>query len=71
MKINQSGGIFNPVATSRFILEEGATFDAVTKYGLTQSSRRFKELTIQKKAAFSITDEDWELDQDQALQDVR
>ncbi|MGH1663185.1 hypothetical protein [Enterococcus avium] len=58
MKINQSGGIFNPVATSRFILEEGATFDAVTKYGLTQSSRRFKELTIQKKAAFSITDED-------------
>ncbi|MFR3686178.1 MAG: hypothetical protein ACLTXM_14210, partial [Enterococcus sp.] len=57
MKINQSGGIFNPVATSRLVLEEGATFDAVTKYGLTQSSRRFSDLTIQKKATFSITDE--------------
>lgn len=57
MKINQAGGIFNPAATSRFVLEEGASFEAVSAYGLTQSSRRFKELEIQKNAMFSITDE--------------
>lgn len=57
MKVNQRGGIFTPTATSRFELAEGATFDGVTAYGFTQSARRFKELSIQKGAAFHLTDE--------------
>lgn len=57
MKVNQRGGIFNPTATSRFELEEGATFDGVTGYGFTQSARRFKEMSIQKGATFHLTDE--------------
>ncbi|MDT2660359.1 hypothetical protein P7E02_10790 [Enterococcus hulanensis] len=57
MKVKQRGGIFNPTATSSFVMADGAVFDGITAYGFTQSSRRFKEMMIQKGATFNLTDE--------------